>query len=609
MKNPNKSKQIIALYERLSVDDHSTQESDSISFQKQFLEGFCLKNGYLPYQHYTDDGISGADFSRPGWNQMIEDIENGKISMVIAKDMSRIGRDYLQVGLFTEAFLPRYGVRFIAVMDNIDSDNQESTEFAPIMNLMSEWYLKDISAKIKAAHRARGNAGKHLANNAPYGYIKDPAEPNHWIIDPEPAAVVRRIFQMAIDGYGNTEIAGALCRDKIHTPASYLYQKGLWKRKPKYPFAWCGITVNAILDRLEYTGCTVNFKTYRTSYKDHRQYKTPKEEQKLFADTQEPIISMETWELAQKRRVFKKATPPRGILHPLKGKVFCADCGAKMYHCVRNKKQMCDETDSENTKTKAPENFYYCSTYTISRQRFSNQCSRHYVRTDALTELVLFTLREVSHAVLSDETHFMKMVQSVKQQEPDAEWKNAQSRLTQKKRRCEELDRLIQRLYEENIAGRISDKRFEILSQQYEAEQEEIERELPEIEEIVNRYADAQKDIDRFVALVKKYGEFTELTQEVADQFIEKILVHEADKSTGEREQEVEIYLNFVGKHQFLEPELTEEEKLALEEERRKKIEAYQEHRRKIAKYIDRAREKRRQERERKKAKHKEEEE
>lgn len=606
MQNNNDSKKIYALYERLSVDDRSNQESDSIVFQKQYLEGYCFKNGYLPFQHYTDDGISGADFSRPGWNRMIADIEAGKIAMVIVKDMSRIGRDYLQVGLFTEAFLPRCGVGFIAVMDNIDSRNRESTEFAPILNLMSEWYLKDISAKIKAAYRAKGNSGKPTGNLPPYGYVKDPMDKDHWLIDPEPAALVRRIFQMTIDGFGYTQIAATLTKEKIPSPSMYLYQSGQRKKAPKNPYTWNTTTINAILDRLEYVGCTVNFKTYRVSYKDHHKHKTPKDEHKIFPDTHEPIISMETWELAQKKRIKGKPVIPYNKNHVLKGKVLCADCGAKMYHKFYQWKRQYDELGNEIKGKKSEVDSYYCSTYIISHQKFREDCSRHYIRIDALTELVLTTLRAAADAVLSDEEHFMELVQAIPKQESGEEWKTAQKSLVQKQNRCAELDRLIQRLYEENIAGRISDKRFEVLSRQYETEQEQIEQEILVLEEIANSYADSQKDIRKFADLVKKHGEFTELTQEVADLFIEKILVHEADLSTGEREQEVEIYLNFIGKIQFPEPELTAEEKAAQETERQKKIEAYEERKRKRAKYMERAREKRRQKRERQKALQKE---
>lgn len=538
----------VALYERLSVDESSTQESDSIVSQKEYLVNYCLRNGYTNYQHYTDDGISGADFSRPGWNQMMEDIEAGKISVVITKDMSRIGRDYLQVGLFTDVFLPAHGVRFIAVLDSIDSTRQDSTEFAPILNLMSEWYLRDISEKLKAAFRSKGNSGKHLTVNPPYGYIKDAKDKTHWVIDEAAAVVVRRIFQMIIDGKGYRQIARILTDEKIPTPIYHKHLTGQKAKVPKHPYAWRDTMVRNIVCRIEYAGWTVNFKSRNISYKTHKKLTVPEEERKLFANTQEPIVSMETWELAQKRRVRKSANEFETPRHPLEGKVFCADCGAKMYHRKTYGRAVLDEEGNETGRRVAVQDFYCCSTYMLSQYRHEKACEIHFVRTNAINTVVLETLKAVTNAALTDEKAFLSRIQAMPDKAERAEQREREKRLFEKKQRCTELDRLIQNLYEANVAKRITDKRFVLLSGQYEAEQEQLEQEITVLEEQIDSYAEAGQDAKQFLSLVRKRLAFTELTQEIADLFIEKVIVHKVSNRYGEREQEIEVCLNYIGK-------------------------------------------------------------
>ena len=370
---------ITALYERLSRDDDNAGDSNSIVNQKKYLESYAQQKGYTNCRHYTDDGWSGGNFERPAWKQLIADIEAGKVAHVIVKDMSRAGRDYLQTGFYTEVFFRQHGVHFVAIANSVDSDDQNSNEFAPFLNIMNEWYLRDLSRKQKTAIRVKGESGKPTTNCAIYGYKKDPENKYHWLIDEEAAAVVRRIFRLTIEGKGPYDIARILFEDKVETPAVYFGKqgKGIWKSKEEFsnPYNWSGYVVGQILTKPEYMGHTVNFRSHKQSYKDKNAVMNPREDWLIFEDTHEAIVDRETWELAQKLRKTPKRIDTLGEANPLTGLLYCADCGEKMYN-HRSK------GGTENNPY--PSDFFDCSSYTLAHQKRTSACFGHYISTKAL---------------------------------------------------------------------------------------------------------------------------------------------------------------------------------------------------------------------------------
>ena len=386
---------ITALYVRLSRDDDVAGDSNSILNQKRYLESFAKQRGYTNIVHYTDDGWSGGNFERPGWKRLVADIEAGKVAHLLCKDLSRIGRNYLQTGFYTEIMFRQYGVHFIAVANNIDSDEQESSEFAPFLNIMNEWYLRDQSKKVAAAYRVKGKAGKPTSNSAIYGYKKDPEDKDHWLVDEEAAAVVRRIFRLAVEGHGPYEISKMLTAEKVECPGYYLAkQRAKQKKQGKKsgtsmldknrPYDWYGNTVSTLLERPEYMGHTVNFRSSKKSYRDKRVKNAP-EDWLIFENTHEAIVDPETWQLAQQVKRTVRRTDTTGVANPFTGLVFCADCGAKMY----NHRGIRKKADGKEY----PSDFYNCSTYCLTIERETKQCFSHNVSTKALTELVLETIR------------------------------------------------------------------------------------------------------------------------------------------------------------------------------------------------------------------------
>jgi hypothetical protein len=540
---------ITALYERLSRDDELQGESNSITNQKRILEDYVVKNGFANLSHFTDDGISGTTFNRKGWNAMLAEIESGNVGTVICKDLSRIGRDYLKVGFYTEVLFREKGVRFIAVSNNIDSATGEN-EFAPFMNIMAEWYARDTSRKIKTVLHAKGNSGKHMTNAANYGYRKSSEDKNLWIIDEEAASIVRRIFQMTIEGKGPYQIARTLTDEYVTRPSDYIAIRDGRTYNPasaKDSHRWGGATVKNILARPEYMGCTVNFRTYKDSYKDKNNKTRPQEEWMLFEGTQEPIVDAETWHTAQKCRKVTRRNTSSGEPNPLTGLVYCADCGSRMYNHMGPLAWKNDSQDS-----------YACNQYT----RYPPKCTMHYIKTSVLRTLVLDVIKSVSGFVRDSEEEFIRLVRE------NSELQNAEAAKTQKaqllksQKRCTELDTLIKGLYEDKTAGSLSAKRFEILSREYEDEQEELERQIAELQASLERFEEDGDRAEKFIDLVRRYTDFTELTASMLNEFVEKILVHEAKgirKGYG-RTQKVEIFLNFIGKinipgHEEMEPE------------------------------------------------------
>ena len=558
---------ITALYERLSRDDDLTGDSNSIINQKKYLEAYAAAQGYENIVHYTDDGWSGGNFERPAWKQLIADIEAGRLAHVLCKDMSWIGRDYLQTGFYTEVMFRQHGVHFIAIANNVDSNDQTSNEFIPFLNIMNEWYLRDLSRKQKTAIRVKGESGKRTTNSAIYGYRKDPNDKHKWIIDEEAAAVVRRIFQLTIEGYGPYEIARMLFDDKIEAPAVYFARRGIgmWKNKEDFPspYNWSGYIVGTILSKPEYMGDTVNFRSHKESYKDKTSVPNPKEDWLIFKDTHEPIVDRETWELAQKLRKTPKRIDTFGVANPLTGLVYCADCGEKMYnHRHRGNPE----------KVVYPSDFFDCSTYTLSRQKRYKACKGHYITTKALRELILETIRTASTYAISNPEEFFEKVRAASQIRQQDAAKDARRKLNKDRKRRDELDGIIKKLYESFAVGRISAERFDSLLADYEAEQKELDVSVAEAAARIASFEEDTARAEQFLALAKRYTDFSELTTPMINEFIEKIIVHAPEKVDGDRVQQVDIYLSFIGQFELPTPELTPEEEKRQEQLRRHRI-------------------------------------
>ena len=562
---PEKEK-ITALYERLSRDDEMQGDSNSIKNQKQMLVNYAQQHHFLNIQHYTDDGYSGGDFERPAWKRMMEDVEAGKIGVVIAKDMSRIGRNYLEVGYYTEVKFREKGVRFIAIGNSVDSAVQGSGEFVPFLNIVNEWYLRDCSRKIRASITAKGNAGKHVSSQVIYGYKKDPEDSNHWLIDEEAAAVVRRIFQLTIEGKGPYSIANQLAEEKVERPSYYMTKRGIGNYQNRCdtskPYNWRGCTVASILSKPEYMGWTVNFRTYTDSYKDKKRKPNDPKNWAVFENTQEAIVDEDTWRLAQKlRETARKPAKRTGEPNPLTGLVYCADCGQRMY----NHHHPGQKLVSDPTKRGKPQDYYDCATNYAARARNDQKCSPHFIRTEVIQELVLYAIRSASDLALSDEEGFRRRVLAAKAEQQDESVRLLAQKVKQGEKRCGELNILIQNLYEANVLGKLTDKRYQMLSRQYEQEQTELEQSMAEAKNKLGAMRESADGVDEFLSLVRRYTDLTVLTTPMLNEFVEKIVVHEPEKVDGERTQEVEVFLKFIGKFEAPAVELTEEE-LAEEE-------------------------------------------
>ena len=553
--NNRQAEKITALYERLSRDDEQLGDSNSIVNQKRMLEEYAEKNGYPNCRHYTDDGWSGGNFERPAWKQLLAGIEAGEIGAVLVKDMSRVGRDYLQVGFYTEVLFRQHGIHFIAIANGIDSENQNSGEFAPFLNIMNEWYLRDCSRKIKASFRTKGMSGKPLTAHAIYGYRKDPEDKNHWLIDEEAAGVVRRIYQLCIEGNGPGVIANILREERVERPSVYLAKRGCGTHKDNAdmsePYCWKAVTVQSILSKPEYMGHTVNFRTYKDSYKDKQQKWRAKEDWAIFEHTHEAIIDAETWELAQKLCAVKHRTDTVGEANPLTGLVYCADCGARMY----------------NHRHIGRTDYYDCSTYYRTMRNVHRKCCSHYVTSKALRILVLEAIRAVSSYAISNEEQFVQHVRAASEIRQAEEAKEMKRKIARQQRRSAELDVLIRKLYESYAKGDLTEKRFKLLSGDYEREQEELDAAISQGEQELAKYDADEERVEQFLELVKRYTDFTELTTPMLNEFVEKILVHAPDRRTGERVQEIEIHFKFIGRFDLPEAELTPEEQAKQEKE------------------------------------------
>ena len=523
--------EITALYCRLSQDDKQEGDSNSIINQKKILKKYALDRGYTNIQFYIDDGVSGTTFNRAGFQSMIADVETGKVKRVIVKDMSRLGRDYLQVGMYTEIFFPEHDVHFIAVNDGVDS-NQEDNEFTPFRNIINEWYAKDTSKKIRAVKRSKGMAGEHIGSHPPYGYMKNPENKKEWIIDEEAAEVVREIFRLCVGGYGPTQIANILTERKILCPTYYALEKGGKPRTalPADKFTWNGPVVAKILDRMDYLGHTVNFKTHVKSYKVHKTIYNSPDQWKVFEGTHEAIIDKETFEIVQKIRAGKRRPTRMGEMPMFSGLLYCADCGRKLsFH------RKADEP--------ADKHHYLCENY---RSNTAN-CTMHYIRNVVVERIVLENLKEVIQYVSNYEDEFVRMIMDSDMRQRNRELSQKKKRLAEIQKRIGELDTIFQRIYEDNIIGKLSDERFMKMSKGYEDEQHTLQAEADEIQSELQQEEKKSVDVKRFLAIVKKYTDLTELTPEILREFIDKIIVHAPDKSSGRRLQEIEIIYNHIG--------------------------------------------------------------
>lgn len=549
-----KNEKITALYERLSrddfgKDDDQQRESNSISNQKAMLEEFAARQGFTNLVHFTDDGISGTCFDRPGFLAMMKEVEAGNVEYLCIKDMSRMGRDYLKVGQIMEILRQR-GVRLIAINDGVDSARGDD-DFTPFRNIMNEYYARDTSRKIRSTFQSKGKSGKHLTGTVIYGYLWNEAR-DQWLVDPEAADVVKRIFAMTIEGYGPYQIASKLKEEKVLIPSAYLAQHGEGVNKNKTfkdVYGWGSSTICNILEKREYLGHTINFKT-RKHFKDKKSHYVPEDEWTIFENTHEPIIDQQTFDLVQKIRGNVRRYPDGwGEAAPLTGLLYCADCGGKMYvHRTNNGKRISQYTCSQYSKVPVGK---LCTT-------------QHRINEDVVLSLVSEMLKAIAEYAKHDRAEFVRVVQEAQSSQQTAEVKKQRIRLATAKQRVSELEVLLCKIYEDNILGKLSDSRYATLDAQYEKEQSELTAEISALEKAVKSYEKHEKDADRFIALIDKYENFDKLTIAMLNEFIEKILVHERDrKGSIQTTQEVEIYFNFVGRFvppAFGEAELTPEE-------------------------------------------------
>ena len=522
---------ITALYPRLSHEDELSGESNSISNQKRILEAYAKQNGFTNLKWYTDDGFSGANFQRPGFQSMLADIEAGLVGTVIVKDMSRLGRNYLQVGMYTEMIFPQKNVRFIAINDGVDSAQGEN-DFAPLRNIFNEWLVRDTSKKIRAVKRSKGMSGKPVTSKPVYGYLMD--EDENFIIDEEAAPVVKQIYSLCLAGNGPTKIARMLTEQQIPTPGTLEYRRTGSTRRyhPGYECKWAANTVVHILENREYTGCLVNFKTTTQSYKCSKIIYNSEDKQAVFENHHEIIIDRDTWERVQELRKQRKRPNRYDEVGLFSGILFCADCGSVLY-----------QQRYENKTRK--QDCYICGNY---KRRVKN-CTAHFIRTDLLTAGVTANLRKVTDYAARHEKQFMKLL--IEQNEDGGKRRNAarKKELDAAEKRIAELSAIFKRLYEDSVTGRISDERFAELSADYEAEYRQLKERAAELQGELSKAQEATVNAGKFMNIVRKYTSFEELTPTLLREFIEKIVVHECSYDENKsRRQEIEIYYSFVGK-------------------------------------------------------------
>ena len=527
------SEKITALYCRLSRDDELQGDSNSIVNQKNILEKYAKDNNFSNIRFFVDDGFSGTNFNRPSWTELLGLIENNQVGTIIVKDMSRLGRDYLKVGFYTEVLFVEKNIRFIAINNNIDSANQTDSDFTPFLNLMNEFYARDTSKKIKTVMKAKGESGKPLTAIPPYGYMKNPDNSNEWLVDEEAAQVAKKIFNLCLEGYGTSQIAKLLQKEQILNPRAYWVTNGRigGYEMPNNPYKWVPDTVSAMLAKPEYLGHTVNFKTFKKSYKSKKPYENPKENQMIFENTHEQIIDLDTWERVQELRKNKRRPTKTGKTNMFSGIAYCADCGEKLYYCTSN-------------HFEKRQDHFVCST---SRKKGTETCGSHFIRAVVLEQGVLAHLNYVISFVANYENQFREIMGERHKSELKRELATKRKIITKSENRIKELDRLIKSVYEDKVSGVLSESRFQIFSADYEKEQKELRTKIDTLTLEIEQQEEQADNLERFIAKVHKYFDLQELTPAVLNDMVKRVEVHEAKKIDGQRTQEIDIYYDLVG--------------------------------------------------------------
>ena len=522
---------VTALYARLSKDDDLVGDSNSIVHQKEILAKYAKEHGFTNIEFYVDDGFSGTNFNRPDFQRMMADAEEGRISTVIVKDMSRFGRDYIMVGYYTEIYFSNLYIRFIAINDNVDSSIQTENDLTPFKNVFNEWYARDTSKKIRAVFKAKGNSGKHLTTNPPFGYIKDPNDKEKWIIDDEAAATVRRIFEMFANGVRMPEIARKLTQEKVETPTLYNMKHGIKiRRTSEFPEIWSNATIKGILDQIAYAGHTVNFQTTKKSYKNKKQVRLPKEGWVIYRNTQEAIIDEKTFETVQQMRNVKRAYTKFNEPNMFSGLLYCSDCGNRL-------------TIQRVAKHRNMDNFT-CATY---RKKKKGLCSSHRILVSELTEVVKSDLQKVCEYVFLHEKEFTDEYLSGSKKETEKFQSKTKTEIKRLSERQEEIGKIIRKLYEDNVSGRITDERFDFLAKSYEDEGNDLKQKTIELQNALTASVQDEEKLSKFLKVVKTYTEIRELTPEILNSFVERIYIGETERYDGKKMQEVEIIYKFVG--------------------------------------------------------------
>lgn len=526
------SDKITAIYCRLSRDDELTGESNSIVNQKAILKKYAQEQGFRNIQFFVDDGYSGANFNRPDWKRMIELVENDKVGVIIAKDMSRIGRNYLEVGLYTEMLFPEHDIRFIAVNSGVDSANQQDNDFTPFLNIINEFYVKDSSKKVKAVMKQKGESGEYLTTNPPYGFIIHNPK-RHWIVDDEAAAVVRQIFAWCMEGFGPSQISKKLKEAKVDCPTVNWMKMGrnAPAKAPDNPYDWAPRTITGILEKQEYLGHMVNFKTRKQSYRSKKKLENPPDQWKIFENTHEAIIDEETFARVQELRKNKRRPARTGKTNMFSGLVRCADCGEKLYYCTSN---------SFETR----QDHFVCST---SRKKGKEVCDTHFIRAVVLEEGTLQHMRLVIQCVADYADAFRRALGAKRSEEAKKELSAKRRTLQKSENRLAELDRLFKRIYEDMVNGKLSEARFQMLSDDYEQEQADLRAKIEMLENEIQNQEDQAENVDRFIRQAKKYLYLEKLTPTILNDMVNAVYVHAPDKSSGQRVQDVTISYNYIG--------------------------------------------------------------
>jgi len=578
----NQTQKLTLLYARLSREDGEDGVSNSITNQLNMLRDYAERNEFKPFATIQDDGYSGTNFDRPGWQELLSRIENGEVSTLILKDSSRMARNYLQAGLYREMFREK-GVRLICINDGTDTANGED-DFTPFREIMAEWHARDTSRKIKAVYAAKGKSGKPITSIPPYGFVKDPNDKNRWLIDEEAANVIRRIFQMTMDGVGPYEIARTLTSEKVERPSYYqaIRKRGAYMNNynDEFPYTWWCTTITHILERLEYAGHTVNFRSRRESFKDKRTTKLPQEEWLIFENTHPKIISQEVFDTVQKLRGTPRRIDRYGEANPLTGLLFCKDCGAKLYNKRNSKPTIHKRNGNIAYVERRPQDIYQCSAWKLNNTKFNSVCTAHHIQTKAVREIILDILKKTSGYVREHEAQFVEAVRESSAIKQGETAKSHKKQIAKNQRRISELDKLIISIYEDKVKGLLPEERFTVMAENYEQEQVELKQQTSELQIDLEAFNADSVNVSQFIELVRRYTRFEELTPAMINEFVDKVIVHEGvwsendGKNRGSRTQEVDVYLKYIGKFDVPDMRTAEEietERIAFEKAEQKR--------------------------------------